>query len=255
VNPSRCALLGLVILALLQVSPGHAQPATPSQPETDRELVIKRLADELAPRLARTRYMEANPQSVTVPGWEGFPTLKHTYSVKDRATGGPKTASVIMLNPDARQLARWIVTACVEAKGAAAEAHTRKLSDWIISQSGAQFPVRGIVYEDILPANGMNEIYCFMNGVAVKVSGVEHRGEKQPTPEQMAKALNARPSDVTWVGKYARIQSTTREQYLKAGGKEKTEGAAWLEVSRKLYQAAWGKDRNELMVAWAKAEL
>jgi hypothetical protein len=55
--------------------------------------------------------------------------------------------------------------------------------------------------------------------------------------------------------RYARIQSTKREEYRKAGGTENVEGLAWLDVSRKLYQAAWGKDRNELMIAWAKANL
>jgi hypothetical protein len=33
------------------------------------------------------------------------------------------------------------------------------------------------------------------------------------------------------------------------------EGAAWLRVVRKLYQEAWNSDRNELMIAWAKANL
>jgi hypothetical protein len=160
-----------------------------------------------------------------------------------------------MLNPDARQLARWIVTACLEAKGSVDEASTHKLANHIISQSGAQFPVRGVVYEDILPANGINEVYCFMDGVTVKINGVDHRGEKQPSPEQMKKALNAALADVTWVGKYARLQSTTREDYRKAGGKEDVEGTAWLDVNRKLYQAAWKSARNELMIAWVKAHL
>jgi hypothetical protein len=235
------------------LSPAESPPRP--QPELDREACLRRLADELAPRLARARYMEANPEPVSVPGWEGYPTVKYTYSVKDRSTGTTKTAAVIMLNPDARQLARWIVTACLEAKGSMNEAYTRKLADRIISQSGGQFPIRGIVYEDILPANGIYEIYCFMDGVTVKINGVDHRSEKQPTPAQMAKALNAGPADVSWVGAYARIQSTTREDYRKAGGKEDTAGAGWLEINRKLYQQAWGADRNELMIAWAKAGL
>jgi len=232
-----------------------AQSPSQAQPEPDRETAIQRLAEELAPRLARARYMEGDPQPVTVPGWEGFPTVKYTYSVRDHSTGATKTASVIMLNPDARQLACWIVTACIEAKGSRDEAFLHKLANHIISQSGAQFPVRGVVYEDILPANGIYEVYCFMDGVTVKLNGVEHRGEKQPPPEQMQKALQAALADVTWVGKYARIQSTTREDYQKAGGKEDVEGTAWLSVSRKLYQAAWKSPRNELMIAWAKARL
>jgi hypothetical protein len=251
----RCAFLGLALVVFLWPESSGAQALSRPQTSLDREALIQRLADELAPRLARARYMESNPEPVTVPGWEGYPTVKYTYTVKDRSTGGVKTASVIMLNPDARQVARWIITACLEAKGSATEGYTRKLANRVISQSGAQFPVRGIVYEDILPANGIYEVYCFRDGVTVKINGVDHRSEKQPSPEQLGKALNAVDADVTWVGTYARIQSTTREEYRNAGGKLETGGAAWLEVNRKLYQQAWGSDRNELMIAWAKANL
>jgi hypothetical protein len=249
------ASFGLVLLGCLGSGAALAQTPSGAQPEPDREAAIQRLTKELAPRLARSRYMEANPRPVVVPGWEGYPTTNYTYSVRDRATGTNKTASVIMLNPDARQLARWVVTACLEAKGSLDEALTRKLVDHVISQSGAQFPVRGIVYEDILPANGIYEVYCFRDGITVKIAGVDHRGEKQPSPEQLDKSLNADVADVTWVGNYARIQSATREDYRKAGGKEEVEGAAWLNVSRRLYQQAWKSDRNELMIAWAKAHL
>ena len=252
---SRCASLWLVWLNCLGSGSIPAQSLSHPLPEPDRETAIQRLAKELVPRLARARYMEASPQPITVPGWEGFPTTNYTYTVRDRATGTNKTASVIMLNPDAPQLARWIVTACAEAKGSINEAFLHKLADHIIAQSGAQFPIRGVVYEDILPANGINEVYCFVDGVTVKINGVDHRSEKQPSPEQMQRALNAVVADVTWVGKYARLQSTTLEEYQKAGGKEAVEGTAWLNVSRKLYQAAWKSARNELMIAWAKAHL
>ena len=252
---SGSASLWLVLLTCLGVGSSSAQSPSRPPPEPGREAAIQRLAKELAPRLALARYMENEPQPVTVPDWEGFPTVRYTYSVRDHATGATKTASVIMLNPDARQLACWIVTACSEAKGCVDEAFTRKLADHIISQSGAQFPVRGIVYEDIFPANGIYEVYCFMDGVTVKINGVDHRSEKQPSPEQMKTALNAVVADVTWVGKYARLQSTTREEYRKAGAKEDVDETAWLSVSRKLYQAAWKSPRNELMIAWAKAHL
>lgn len=249
------ASLWLALLTCLVPAALHAQSLSNPQPEPDREAVVQRLAERLAPRLARARYMEKEPQPVIVPGWEGFSTVKCTYSVRDHSTGAVKTASVIMLNPDARRLARWIVTACSEAKGSVDEALTGKLANHILSQSGGQFPIRGIVYEDILPANGLYEVYCFMDGVTVKINGVDHRSETQPSPEQMQKALSAVGADVTWVGKYARIQSATREDYRKAGGKEDVEGAAWLNVSRRLYQEAWKSDRNELMIAWAKAHL
>jgi len=216
---------------------------------------VAALERQLAPRLARARYMEANPEPVVVPGWENFPTKKYTYTVHDRATGSNKVASVIMLNPDANQLARWIVTAAVEAKGVASTNDTTKLMNQILGQSGGQFPMRGIVYEDILPANGINEIYCFRDGVTVRIKGVEHRSEKQPSEAAIQQSLTAPLADVEWVGRYARIQSTTREQYQQAGGKEEVGGTAWLEVNRKSYQRAWTSDRNELLIAWAKANL
>jgi prepilin-type N-terminal cleavage/methylation domain-containing protein len=46
-----------------------------------------------------------------------------------------------------------------------------------------------------------------------------------------------------------------RAEYRKADGKEEVDGAAWLAVNRKLYQAASRSSRNELMIAWAKANL
>jgi len=217
--------------------------------------VVENLAVQLAPRLARARYMEADPKPVTVPGWEGFPTMQCSYSVVDTALHSNKTASVILLDPDAHRLARWMVNACLAAKGAVTTNDLKRLADHILGQSGGQYPVRGIVYEDILPENGIHEIYCFRDGVTVKINGVDHRSEKQPTPAQIEKSLTAPVSDVTWVGKYARIQSTTREDYQKGGGQEDVEGTNWLNVSRALYQKAWNSETNELMNAWAKANL
>lgn len=228
--------------------------ATETAP-ANSQAMIEKLAKKLAPRLAQARYMEQNPRPVTVPGWEGFPTVRCTYSVLDPTLHTNKTADVILLDPDAHRLARWMVNACIAAKGAATTDDLKKLADFIIWQSGGQYPVRGIVYEDILPKNGINEIYCFRDGVTVKIKGVDHRSEKQPTPAQIEQSLTAPIDDVTWVGRFARIQSTTREQYKAAGGRENVEGTNWLTISRTLYQKAWNSDSNELMIAWAKANL
>jgi hypothetical protein len=246
----KYVLVGVTMWAMLAPTRGEDIASS-----TNSSPLIDNLAAELAPRLAQARYMEANPKPVVVPGWEGFPTVQCTYSVEDKALNTNKTAAVILLDPDARRLARWMVNACIAVKGAATTNDLKKLADFILWQSGGQFPVRGIVYEDILPANGINEIYCFRDGVTVKINGVDHRSEKQPTAAQIEKSLTATLNDVTWVGKYARIQSTTREQYKAAGGREDVEGTNWLEVSRKLYQKAWNSDTNELMTAWVKANL
>lgn len=229
--------------------------ATHTASVTDSRATVEKVAAEMAPRLAKARYMEQNPRPVTVPGWEGFPTVRCTYSVLDPALHTNKTADVILLNPDADRLARWMVNACIAAKGTATTNDLKKLGDFIIWQSGGQFPVRGIVYEDIYPWNGINESYCFRDGVTVKIKGVEHRSEKQPTPAKIEQSINAPIEDVTWVGRFARIQSTTREQYKAAGGRENVEGTNWLELNRKLYQKAWNSESNELMTDWAKANL
>jgi hypothetical protein len=54
------------------------------------------------------------------------------------------------------------------------------------------------------------------------------------------------------------VASTTREEYLAAGGTEtvgtKADGNVhWLDVVRQLYQEAWTSDRDQLISAKAKA--
>lgn len=192
-------------------------------------------------------YMEGSSEPVTYPGWEGFPTRRHRYRTDDG-----KTAEVIMCNPNARQLARWIVNTCLLVKGNAEERHTDKLSRHILLQSGAQFPVAGIVLETM--GGGGHAMYAFREGVTVEIPGIQNGSRSQPRAEQIADALDSAIVPLS-AKTFARIQSTTRTQYHAAGGTEPTEGRAWLTVSRKLYQNAWGNDRNELMIAWAKQNL
>lgn len=203
------------------------------------------------------RYMERNCEDAVYPGWEGFPLQKCRYNVKDK-DGTIKNAEVIMLNASPNQLARWVVYTCIEIKGSAAPEFTEKLSKHIIMQSGAQYPVAGMVYED-MEGDGIYKLYCFRDGVTVGIKGIESASKKVMNEDEINQCLYG---EVEWCGTYARIQSTTREQYTSFGGKEdvgtSTKGnkkISWMKVSRELYQAAWGSDRNELMLAWAKQNL
>lgn len=238
---SKLTLLATAELDLLGVSRVHEPPLPLDALERVKSFFEARMG---------SRYMEQNCQSTTYPGWEGLSLQMCTYSVKGRRDVARKTAKVILLDPSPEQLARWIVSTCVEVTGGSGLRCTRKLSQQIIGQSGAQFPVAGIVFEDILPEDGLFEVFAFRNGVTVRVRGVTHLGTRQPTEDEIEKSLNG---EVTWTGKYARIQSTTREQYRANGGTRNTTGMAWLDISRDLYKAAWGNDRNELMIAWARA--
>jgi len=236
-----CAAIGLLLAGCAAPRHALAEP-TPKAAPTD---ALARVETYWKKRLPG--YMEGASEAMNYPGWEGYPTRKHRYKVSDG-----KTAEVIMCNADARQLARWIVTACIEARGSADPKYTDELCRQIMEASGAQYPVAGIVLEDM--DGKAHAIYAFRDGVTVRIEGIENGAKKQPTAEQISSALDPTVKPTAAL-KYARIQSTTREEYRAAGGKEDVDGLRWLDVSRKLYQEAWGKDRNELMIAWAKANL
>lgn len=240
----------IAALAVIGVVPALAAPAT-SQP------AIEQLASEFKTRLQRSRYMEVGEgREVSIPGWEKFPTRRYTYSVKDK-DGTSKSADVVMLNASADQIARWIVSALIEVKGSYDPEQGRKIFNHILGQSGGQFPVAGVVYEDILPADGVNEIFCFRDGVTVSIEGVPHRGTAPLTPDQVEKSISG---SVKRVFTYARIASTSPPQWIDSGGpaeiiKDGKPTDRWLQEVRDAYQQAWGADRNALIVAWVKANI
>ena len=85
----------------------------------------------------------------TLPGWEGFPVKLYEYkTTPDLYTQEPKTAKIYLLNPGPEKLAMWILTTCQEVKKSVAYQYVNELFLWIRGQSGAQFPVKGLLYED-----------------------------------------------------------------------------------------------------------
>ena len=221
-------------------------------PSTAKQLLVEEFGD----RLLKSRYMEKNCTPTTYPGWEGFPLQHCTYEVHDQ-DGRTKSAEVIMLNPSPDQLARWIVDACQKVCGELKPEDLRKVFKHVLGQSGGQFPVAGVVYEDIIPADGTYEAYCFRNGVTVKIEGLEHRTTATLNAEQIQRSLHGK---VAHVFRYGRIQSTTPGQYKRNGGAlevgtDESPGPLWPDAIRQAYQAAWGQDRNELMEAWVRDNL
>lgn len=199
----------------------------------------------------------------SLPGWEGFNVRLYEYRTgRDIRTGAPKTGRVYLLNPEPERLARWIATTCLEVKGSLGFEYTDRLLRWIRGQSGAQFPVRGVVYE-AMERPGRYEPYMFKDGVTVYVAdNARFPADGHCTPEQLAFYLTLTDADLKpRTGRYARICSTTREQYKAAGGRDEVGDSdsdrrlAWLDTVRRLYRRAMKSDRNELMIAWAKANL
>lgn len=198
----------------------------------------------------------------TLPGWEGIPVKLYEYQTGiDIYTNEPKTGKVYLLNPTPDKLAMWIATACWYVKGSVDYKYINQLFLWIKGQSGAQFPVQGVVYEDQYTKD-FQEPYVFKDGVTVYIKdSTMWPKDKTCTPEQLDFYLHLTNDDLKpRSGQYARISSTTREDYKNSGGQEEVGNKDdrkldWLAVVRELYKKAWNSDRNELIIMWAKNHL
>lgn len=202
---------------------------------TDSLNVIQtRIAKVLKP----ARYMEGKliTQTTDFDGWKGINISLYEYSVDK----GTKTGRVYMANADAIQLAKWVISTCYELTENLTKKNTDFLIKSFIGASGGQFPVQGVVYEN-MDGKGY-KAYYFLNGVTVFLNN-----------RTITNLFDA--NNITGAGQYARIISTTREQYNAKFPEVNTQGMIWLEVVKAEYQAALKSDKNNLMIAWASGKL
>lgn len=172
-----------------------------------------------------------------------------------------KSAKVYLADAADELMARWIISACRAVKKEVRKGDVLKLIRQISGQSGGQFPVLGIVYED-MNGTGVNTPYVFKDGVTVFPASV-HIQNNTATAAQVDSCLVLKDVDLkTNSGVYGRICSTTREQYYRAGGKNDVGSSkpgqrklSWLATVRTLYRQALKQDHNELITAWAKTNL
>lgn len=202
------------------------------------------------------RYMEDGQCAETsFSKWEGFPLKRCTYRQPDSTVPGGRVATVIMLNPEKELLAKWLVASCVIVKGNTGVKNCAvKLAKDIINASGSQFPVAGIVLED-MDGNNVQDAFAFRDGVTVKLQG--------GTNNDLALDPNTVILSTASQSGFARIQSTSRQVYknYKGSHAQDVTGLKWLDVVRELYQDAWkrghdsslpetvDKYRNDLLVA------
>jgi len=225
------------------------------------EAVELRCADVLKAAYMAEKCLEIRKD---IPGYEGYPVSLYEYHTgRDVKLGQSKKALVYLLNPDARKLAKWIIYAAWDCRGEVRYEDVEKIRKHILYQSGAQFPVKGVVYEAMYTP-GLYEPYVFKDGITVYIKdGPMKAVDNNCTDEQLNFYLgmdNDALKDYT--GRYARICSTTREMYYAAGGTDEVgtgedghRSLAWMDTIRKLYLQAWKSDRNFLIYAWAKANL
>jgi endoglucanase len=212
------------------------------------------LSKNISRWLVTARYMEGKCTPIFVKGWEGFPTQRCSYTVTDSATKTSKNGLVIMLNPSAEKLTTWIFSACKTYRPQINLTQcSNKLSNHIWIQSGAQFPIAGIVYEDNIPEDGIKEAYGFRNGVTTILEGVTHRSTRPLSQKQLEQALIARPLRTASHDAYARIVGVTRREYGLRNPKINVDGLNWLSVVKAAYQKAWNSDQNGLINAWLSA--
>ncbi|OLL27186.1 hypothetical protein BTH42_34035 [Burkholderia sp. SRS-W-2-2016] len=196
-----------------------------------------------------TRQCEAPANNY--PRWEGFPVRRCVY-----VDSGVKVQTY-MLNATADQLATWTITACEDARAADIKECARVVSRTIWAASSGVFPVAGFIPEPASSGGGTGsatKCFLFRDGVTITTKTIKDApsavSSSCPEPDNNGPIVQAK--------KFARIASTTRAEYTSAGGKEPvgTDNDAdprWAGVIRKLYQNAWGSDRNVLISAKAQA--
>lgn len=197
--------------------------------------------------------MEKDCTPFLYPGWKGFDTIRCSYSVSDGKDGKQKSGLVIMLNPSAAQLSGWIIQAC---KNVSPDLDLAKCAEYlfkrVMTQSGGQFVVAGVVYEDYIPADHVFEVYAFRDGVNVVLNGIKHRRTSALSAAELESSLNTPPVRTVSDAAFARVTGTSRNEYRWANPNIDINGLEWLTVVRATYQKAYRSERNELLEEWLR---
>lgn len=204
----------------------------------------------IASPLANAKYMARN--CVAAKGftaWKDLPLERCSYR------SGGQNAEVVMLNPGPRRLTAWLQDACKDlAKDTTL--CMEKTYKQILYQSGAQFPVGGVVIED-MDGNGKGNAYAFRNGVTIRVAAFATATETLLTATQVARSYTDAAS-ATY--SYARPVSVTREQMTRYASAVKLTipvlGASserknnYNELIGQLYRDSWSSNRSHVIRAW-----
>lgn len=232
-------------------------------------------------RILRSAYMRQNCRDLTndqmetygAEKWIGYPLELCRYRVSDSAGQKlVKEVEVILLKVSNNMYATWMVNTCLAIDQPNLNC-VKTLTLRILEQSGGQFLVRGIAYEDmftyhpdyrkkILGADGYYEPFCFRDGVTVMLEKFRRNSIEILTPEQKANCF-AGPltKDDEKIGQMVRPQGTTMKSYADSEGNTKIftnfanqifPNENWLEVSRLETQKAFRTGINNMMIIWAK---
>lgn len=204
----------------------------------------------IAQSLKAGLYMEGNcVPDMTWKAYGDLPVKRCKYS-----TGG-QTAEVVMLNPGPRRMTAWLMDACSARSGDLVTCMNRAYKQ-IRYQSGGQFPIAGVVIED-MNGNGRGEAFTFREGVTIRISTFGTGTESKISASQVKASMTATPM---YTYTYARPISLTREKmtsYAKQVGlsipnlgttSERKNN--WHVLTGQLYREAWKTGRNHIIRAW-----
>jgi hypothetical protein len=184
--------------------------------------------------LERPQYMEAGtctPSTNALFGWEANQLARCNYTV---GQGANRRFGVVYLHKiESAVILRWVKSACTLARPQAIESCTIAGVRGVIGSSGGQFPVGGIVWED-MDNDGRFEGYLFRNGVTVRDARWRN-GERSQPDETSQTALATSPSVTGASSGYARIFSTERSQYRQLSGDQNISTGATLTAGEAVY--------------------
>jgi hypothetical protein len=215
------------------VSARHLPTASTQQGSSSQHLDVIYAEQRISP----WKSAHCEPPRLDYPRWTGFPVTLCDY------TDIGVTVKTYMLNADRSKQARWTVTACRDAKAANMHACIDYMANAVkVASSSGIFPIDGYIPEP------QDTCYVFRDGVTVWTT---LRLFWQSPRNRSCGAFVEAGAPVAKAYRFARIASTTREEYVAAGGKMDVDDLHWLDAVRMLYQQAWTSDRNELMSATA----
>jgi len=187
----------------------------------------------------------------------------YTQTDKNPQDAG-KSGKVVLFDPEPERLTAWIANAVIETSPNHLYNEGRALQfiQLIKKQSHAQFPVVGLVWED-MDNSGHPKAYGFLDGITVvgapsSIYKNDERTSSKLNDSVLNELLMLRWVDKAKAGSFARVASTTasdiRQLYKSIGATPPSlDGLSFPTYVREKYIKAMSGVRNELLVARAHA--
>ncbi len=205
-------------------------------------LLIQKCQEILDATKIEGKILDSN---IYIKGWEGFMIKELEYSSGEK---------LYFVTPSAEQLAHWIVSACWKSVRSLDSIYVNKVLAHIKNSGGANFPIRGILYDNYSDSTKY-EPTLYKDGVVVFLDDAVSVTDFKDLEDSLLKQ---------YTGKYAKIANVTREMYYNYGGKENVGMVAKIEelpqsekyplsfitVVREIYKKAFRSKDNELLDAW-----